>query len=315
MVIHFPADFSEKLSAQGEQIQLNFYIDQSVPQLTSGAMQSVASQIAGQIEQSLSAEMAGGILKGMNVPEERAAQLADQIVNKLNTNVVNTNSPLTGLHNMMAPMFLTMSLYIGAMTFSMVGMQSLTGLRREFGLWKAFGAMLGGNLLIAVFTPLVGLAIYFGIFQSYSFGTMAVVWLSHALFMFAAICFTSVISLLAGQASTFVQTPLLMLQIIACGAMMTQDMMPGLFEFVSHISVMYYSVQSDYAMLFAGQASAADIGMMAVIAVVSAVLGLIVFSRKKAAAEDAASFPLNRQPDLYTLEWSEAIGTIVSLQI
>jgi uncharacterized phage infection (PIP) family protein YhgE len=279
MVVHIPADFTSSLSKLEEQVQLNFYINNATAQSVSGTMQSVANQITSQISQQLKVENMQGILQGMQVPEEKANELADGAVNKVKTNMINSNVPPAGMHNAMAPMFLTIVSYVGAMIFSMMAVGTLNKLKGKHGKWKAFFTLQGLQMVISLIGPLIGLGIYFAI-QGYGIDVFLTMWLSHALEMFVAIQVTSVITMLLGQAGMLINMPYLLIQVIGTGAIMPQEMMSGFFKFFSSFSVLHYSVLTDYSLLFGGGNLTESIGMMGVIGAVALLINLIIHKLK-----------------------------------
>lgn len=251
LIMQIPEDFTEMLSKQGEQAKIDFYINQSNPTMVSSSMQSVANQIASQISTSIEKKSFEGILQGMKVPEHQATQLVEGVQSKVATNIVLTNEQPAGMHNMMAPMFLTMASYVGAMIYSMMSVGVMNQLKGKMGKWKAFLALQGTNVILSVIAPLVGLGIYFAV-QGYSVDAFVHEWLVHALQIFVSITFTSVFFMLLGQGGMLLNLPLLLSQTIASGAVLPQDMMPEVFKAISHISPMFYTVQLDYNILFGG---------------------------------------------------------------
>ncbi|OKP99085.1 YhgE/Pip domain-containing protein [Paenibacillus sp. P46E] len=255
LIMHIPQDFTQKLSAPDQQVQLNYYINQSNPATTNSTVQNVVTQITDKISAQLQTSSIEGVLQNVKMPEAQAKEVAADIVNKVHANVVASNPQPAGMHNQMAPMFLTMSSYVGAMIYSMMAIGALNQLKGKLGKWKAFLSLQGTNAMIALIVPLIGLSIYFAI-HGYGASTFVHMWLLHALELFAAIQFTSIFCLLFGQAGMMLNLPLLLIQTIANGSVVPQVMMPGFFKAISHISVMFYTVQLDYNLLFGGGNSA-----------------------------------------------------------
>ncbi|OBZ18619.1 hypothetical protein A8L34_03350 [Bacillus sp. FJAT-27264] len=251
LVMHIPQDFTQKLSAQGEQVKLDFFINQSNPATVSSTMQNVVTQITNKISTQLQTQSFDGILQGMKVPEAQAQQMVAAVMNKVDANVVTTNPQPAGMHNQMAPMFLTMSSYVGAMIYSMMSIGALNQLRSRLGKWKAFLSLQGVNVLISLIAPLVGVSLYFAV-HGYGAETFMKVWMVHSLEMFVAIEFTSICCLLLGQAGMLLNLPILLTQTIANGSVIPQEMMSGVFKAVSYISPMFYTLHLDYNLLFGG---------------------------------------------------------------
>jgi len=61
--------------------------------------------------------------------------------------------------------------------------------------------------------------------------------------------FTAILLFLVGEGGMILNLPILLTQTLANGAIMTRDMMPLPYEWMSYISPMYYSVQAYFANL------------------------------------------------------------------
>lgn len=251
LVVHIPSDFSQNIKENGKQGNLEFFINESNPTLVASSMQSIADEVGAQITNQVQTQSFVSAFTAMNVPAEQATQMVTGIMEKISVDVKKTNTQPIGMHNQMAPMFLTMAMYVGAMIFSMMSVQALHEVRQSMGKWRAFFSLQLTNIVIAIVAPLVGLSIYF-IVQGYGVETFLGVWMVHALQIFASIQFTTVAFLLLGQSGMLLNIPLLLTQTIANGATIPYDMMPGLFKFVSHISPMFYSIHLDYNLFFGG---------------------------------------------------------------
>lgn len=271
LIMHIPKDFTEKLSDPSQQVQLDYFINQSNPATVTSTVQNVVTQINSKLSAQLQTQSIAGILQNMKMPEEQSQQLAEQVTNKIASNVVSTNTPPTGMHNQMAPMFLTMATYVGAMIYSMMSVGALNQLKGKLGKWKSFFALQGINAILSLILPLVGVSIYFAI-QGYGAETFVKIWLTHALELFSAIGFTSIFCMLLGQAGMLLNMILLLSQTIANGAVMPQEMMPGYFKFISHISVMFYTVHLDMNLFFGGGKTYEFLAGLAIIGVSALVI-------------------------------------------
>ncbi|WP_040949454.1 YhgE/Pip domain-containing protein [Gorillibacterium massiliense] len=274
-LLHIPKDFTEKLSQQGEQVKLEYFINQSNPASVVSTMQNVATQITDGIKTQLETQSIQGVLQNMKLPEEQAKQLAEGITTKLSSNVVLTNQTPAGMHNQMAPMFLTMANYVGAMIYSMMSVTALNQIKKKTGKWNAFLSLQGFNVLLALIAPLVGVSIYFG-FQGYGVEAFFQVWLTHALEMFTAIEFTSIFCFLFGQAGMILNMPVLLSQTIAGGAVLPRAMMPGFFKVISYISPMYYTIQIDFNTLFGGGKTGEYLLALGIIAISALAINAVV---------------------------------------
>lgn len=278
LVIHIPKDFSEKLAKQGEKVQLDYFINQSNPAMVSSTMSQVTSQISTTMNQQFTVQTAQGIFQSMKMPEAQAKQLAADLPTKLESNVINSNKVPAGMHNQMAPFFITMVSFVGAMIFSMIVMGVASAVKHVYGKWETFWAIQGVTLLTSIVAPVIGIAIYFAMTGNFDSEVFFKMWASHALEMFGAIQFMSIFSLLLGQKSIFVNLPFMLVQTISSGAVLTQGMMPGFFKAISYISIMFYSVQIDFSIMFGGGKIVENLIGMGAVTVVAFLLTTVIYT-------------------------------------
>lgn len=277
MVLHIPADFSEKLAKQGEHPQLDFLINQSNPAMVTSTMDQISTQITNSLNQQFAVQGAEGILLKLNVPEDQAKELAADIPTKVTPNVVYSNPVPVGMHNQMAPFFLTMVNYVGAMIFSMMVVGAMNMLKGKMGLWQAFWSAQGVNALVSLIGPLIGLAIYFLFQGGHGADTFVEMWLLHSLELFAAIEFMSIFSILLKDKAIFVNLTLMLIQTISSGAVLTYGMMDGFYKFFSHISIMFYTVQTEFSILYGGGKISEHLTGLIVMTVVSVIIVALSF--------------------------------------
>lgn len=288
LVVHIPADFSQNIKEDGKQGNLEFLINESNPTLVASSMQSIADKVGAQITNQIQTQSFVGAFTAMNVPAEQASQMVTGIMEKISVDVEKTNKQPVGMHNQMAPMFLTMAMYVGAMIFAMMSVQALHEVRQSMGKWRAFLSLQLTNIAIALVAPLVGLSIYF-IVQGYGLETFLSVWMVHALQIFASVQFTTVAFLLFGQSGMLFNIPLLLTQTIANGATIPYDMMPVVFKLVSYISPMFYSVHLDLNLFFGGGNTSAYAMGLILVAIGTLVLNALIhqFRRYKPVTKPA----------------------------
>lgn len=290
MIVHIPKDFSEKMTKQDEKVRLDFFVNASNPAMVSSSMQSVVTQITDKMNAQFAVQSAEGILKGLQVPDDQAKQLAEGIPSKLVANVVTSNPLPAGMHNQMAPMFLSMVSYVGAMIFSMILVGATNGMKNVLGKGKAFMAYQAISVGTSLVAPLVGLGIYFCVQGGYGAETFLHMWLLHSLEMLTAIEFTGIFILLFGQGGMLVNLTLLLAQTISSGAVMAREMMPGFFKPFSYVAPMFYSVHADFDILFGGGKMTQYVLGLAAIAVFSLLIGIVIYQVKsmRAPAKQAA---------------------------
>lgn len=285
LIVHIPDNFTASLSEQGQQAQLDYYMNGSNPATITSTMQTVANQISDSINDQIVEQSLNGLLQNLQLPEEQAKAAIEGIMSKLTFNTEVSNVIPTGTHNQMAPLFLTLGCYVGAMIYSMLSIGALNQLKGSLGKWRAFLGLQAINVGISLTASVVGLAIYFAI-QSYSLETFLHVWMLQALELFTAISFTSIFCLLAGQVGMLINMPLLLAQTIASGAVVSREMMPGFFEALSYISPMYYNVHANLNLLFGGGATGNYVAGLALIGVGALVLNAIIHALKAVRASD-----------------------------
>ncbi|GGE31296.1 hypothetical protein GCM10011391_07460 [Pullulanibacillus camelliae] len=252
MVIHIPSDFSANLqSSENKQPNIDYYVNGSNPTMITSTLTSITNQIDTKISGQFSLNKAKGILMNLNVPEKQADQLAASIQNSFDSKTVTINKMPDGMHNQMAPMFLTLVSYVGAMIASLTLSGVYRGVKNVIGKWRAFFYHQAVAVLIAVVAPLIGISILY-LIHGYGGGTFIQLWLHHALELLVALEFTSVFCLLFGQLGMIINLPIMLIQVIANGAVLPREMMYLPYKIASYISPMYYSVQSDYSLLFGG---------------------------------------------------------------
>lgn len=251
LVVHIPSDFSASLQEGKEEPKINFYINESNPTMISTSMSMIVDKINSQLSQEFSFNKAKGILAQMNVPEQQADELANSIGNSFNANIVTLNKTPDGMHNQMSPMFMTMVSYVGALIAALMLTGVFNGMKNILGKWRTFLYTQMVAILIAVVAPLIGIGILY-FMHGYGAETFLHLWLHHALQLFVSLQFTLLFPLLFGQGGMLINLPLLLIQTVACGAVMSREMMYGFYRAISYISPMYYSVQADYSLLFGG---------------------------------------------------------------
>lgn len=286
LVIHIPQDFTTAMSTQGEQAKLDFFINQSNPQTVTSSMQSVVNQISDQFVTQTQNQSFVQLLQQYQMSEDQATKTTDSIMNKVVPNVVSINPSPAGLHNQMAPMFLSMACYVGAMIYSMMSIGVLNKLKTKLGKRKAFLGLQGVNVLLSVVVPLIGVSIYH-LIQGYGAEEFFKNWLIQAAEMFAAIQFTSLFCLLAGQAGMLINMPLVLMQSIVCGSTIPQEMMPGFFKAFSYISPMFYSVHLDYNVLFGGGNTSKYLIGLAAVALAGLLINAVIHGLKSAKLKGA----------------------------
>ncbi|WP_053780844.1 YhgE/Pip domain-containing protein [Paenibacillus xylanivorans] len=286
MVIHIPADFTKNLSAQDAHAQLDYLINESNPTTVTSMMKTVSTEITAGLQAQVQSQSFEGVLNSMQVPADQSKQIVEATMGKVSSNLVMTNPQPAGMQNQMAPMFITMALYVGAMIYSMQSVGGLRSLQHQMGKWKAFFSLRMVNLLISLIAPLIAIGIYYMV-QGYGMETFMKLWLLHSVQLFVCIEFTSIFIMLLGQGGMLLNLPILLSQTIANGTTLPPEMMPGYFKFMSHITPMFYSTHLDYNILFGGGKSF-DYGIgLALVGLAAFAINIVIHHFKSARQPDA----------------------------
>lgn len=300
LVIHIPETFTEN-AQKGESAQIDFTVNEASATMVSSAMNSVVTEINNQLSTSFSTQTAQGVLLNMNVPEEQATAIAEQIETAYVGNYVIMNDVPDGMHNSMLPMFLTMACYVGAMIAAMQLVGAFKLSRGKASKVKLFTYVQGSALIIAVVSTIFALIVAFSISDLDTSIIFKLAGQQILLYM-AAFNVCAIFTFLIGEAGMIINIPVLLSQTIANGATMPREMMYGFFNFVSHISPMYYSVQSYYAVMFGSTEQSPFLWGLVALAAGAMIINMIIvrFVHKDVPLDVIASantsVPVNAQP-------------------
>ncbi|MFZ0577561.1 MAG: ABC transporter permease [Psychrobacillus psychrotolerans] len=300
LVIHIPETFTEN-AQKGESAQIDFTVNEASATMVSSAMSSVVTEINNQLSTSFSTQTAHGVLLNMNVPEEQATAIAEQIETAYVGNYVIMNDVPDGMHNSMLPMFLTMACYVGAMIAAMQLVGAFKLSRGKASKVKLFTYVQGSALIIAVVSTIFALIVAFSISDLDTSIIFKLAGQQILLYM-AAFNVCAIFTFLIGEAGMIINIPVLLSQTIANGATMPREMMYGFFNFVSHISPMYYSVQSYYAVMFGSTEQSPFLWGLVAVAAGAMIINMIIvrFVHKDVPLDVIASantsVPVNAQP-------------------
>lgn len=280
LVVHIPETFSSDLQNGETSSSIDFTINEAGASVVSSTMSSVVTQINDQLSAQFSQQTAQGVLMNFNVPEEQAAELAEQIETSYSGNIVTINEVPDGMNNNMLPMFLTMAGYVGAMIGAMQLVGSYRENRGKATKTRLFTYVQLTALLIAVFSSLIAVGIAYLV--NGPSGDLFLSTLGHQILNYL-VCFnfTAILIFLVGEGGMILNMPILLMQTLANGATITRDMMYLPYEWMSYISPMYYSVQAYYAHLFGSVSASPSIWSMVIIGVVALFINIIIVSFHK----------------------------------
>lgn len=248
LLIYIPEDFSAS-AQKGESAQIDFTVNEASATMVSSSMSSIVNEVNKQLSASFSTQTAQGILMNMNVPQEQAAEMAQQIENAYVGNYVIMNDVPDGMHNTMLPMFLVMASYVGAMIAAMQLVQVYKHNRGKASRFKLFGYVQLSAFIIAVVSTIFALITAY-IITDLDTAVMLKVAAQQVLVYMAAFNVCAIFTFLVGEAGMILNIPVLLSQTIANGATMPREMMYSYFEVVSYITPMYHAVNAYFAMIF-----------------------------------------------------------------
>lgn len=274
LVIHIPENFSAN-AQKGQSAQIDFTVNEASATMVSSAMKSVVDQINNQLSTNFSTKTATGVLMNFNVPEEQAAEIAQQIENSYVGNYVVVNDIPDGMHNTMLPMFLTMACYVGAMIAAMQLVGSFRFSRGQASRPKLFAYVQGAALIIAVVSTIFALLVSY-IIADIDMDILYKLAGQQILLYMSAFNVCAIFVFLIGEAGMILNIPVLLSQTIANGMTMPRDMMYSYFDVVSYITPMYYSVNSYLAVMFGSTGQSPFIWGLVAVGVGALIINMII---------------------------------------
>lgn len=223
--------------------------------------------------------------------KERQKQAQQQIDNKVNTTYKDINQSVTtsihrinkvksGLNNTMAPFFISLASYLAALLSALILYGTFVKFSETEGKFKSFTYLEITMALLSLFGGIVvAITLISGTASSWNnFGS---IFLIHSLEIFAAINLNEIMMLLVGQIGASINIFLTMIQVVASAGMLPVQIMSGFFKVIHNFSPMYYSVMSDYDLLYGNlNSSNLYIGVLLIIMLYIA-LNLIIVSSKR----------------------------------
>lgn len=250
LVVHIPETFSADLQKGDVSSSIDFSINEASATAVSSSMQQIVMQLNEQLSAQFSQQTAQGILMNLHLPQEQAAKLGEQIENSYVGNIETMNDVPDGMHNNMLPMFLTMALYVGAMIGAMQLVGAFKANRGKATKTRLFVYMQLTAILIGILAGLVSTGMSFAINDLSGTDVFFQILGQQILIYWACFNFNAVVVLLIGEAGMILNIPILLIQTIANGATISREMMYLPYEWISHISPMYYSVQAYFSNIF-----------------------------------------------------------------
>ncbi|WP_336989783.1 YhgE/Pip domain-containing protein [Bacillus infantis] len=249
LVVRIPETFSVDLQKGEGSTGIDFTINEASATTVSSTMKSVVGEINNQLRSQFSQQTAQGVLMNFNLPEDQAAEMAKKIETAYSGNVISINKIPAGMNNNMLPMFLTMAGYVGAMIGAMQLVAAFRESRGKASKTRLFIYVQLTALLIAVVSSAVAVGVAYLVNEPSGdlfFGMAG----QQILNYMVCFNFTAVLVFLIGEGGMVLNLPILLMQTLANGATISREMMYAPFQWMSHISPMYYSVQAYMANMY-----------------------------------------------------------------
>ncbi|MDW2876166.1 MULTISPECIES: YhgE/Pip domain-containing protein [Bacillaceae] len=249
LVVRIPETFSADLQKGEGSTGIDFTINEASATTVSSTMKSVVGEINNQLRSQFSQQTAQGVLMNFNLPEDQAAEMAKKIETAYSGTVISINKIPAGMNNNMLPMFLTMAGYVGAMIGAMQLVAAFRESRGKASKTRLFLYVQLTALLIAVVSSAVAVGVAYLVNEPSGdlfFGMAG----QQILNYMVCFNFTAVLVFLIGEGGMVLNLPILLMQTLANGATISREMMYAPFQWMSHISPMYYSVQAYMANMY-----------------------------------------------------------------
>ncbi|GEK34744.1 YhgE/Pip domain-containing protein [Kurthia sibirica] len=302
LVIHIPENFSSN-AKKGKTANIDYTVNEASATMVSSSMSAVVNQINNQLSANFSEQTAKGILMNFNLPEEQAEEMSKQIENSYVGNYKVMNDVPDGMHHNMLAMFLTMACYVGAMIGSMLLVGSFKASRGKASKTKLFVYVQLAAILVGVISGICAIGIGMAFTQA-DLSLLIPAFAQQILLYWVAFNFTAIPTFFLGEGGMILNIPVLLVQTIANGATMPRDMMYPVFEWISYITPMYYSVQSYFAMFYGSIGSLQFIWKLALVGVVAMVINILIvrFIHKP--------LPVDPKPEVKKEEKKKAEATV-----
>ncbi|PYI51611.1 YhgE/Pip domain-containing protein [Paenibacillus flagellatus] len=286
MVVRIPADFSKQLQTPGQKAELQYWINESNPALIKSIMTGVAGSVTAAVNKQAVAAGAQTVLTQMNAPAAQAQSMAQQLAEKVTSNVQSTN-PVSGMNNQMVPMMLVLASYVGSMIMGMNLHQSSLMIGSQLSRWRKFGARAILNVFGAVVTSLIGSSFVLMLGGQSVHGFMAL-WGFQTLCLLSFMFFSQTFLLLFGNAGMLFNIIALSAQLVSSGALVPRELLSDFYHRLGSALPATYAVEGNMNLLFGGpSASGPAIGLVIVMAA-SIVAGIAITALRQDKAPAAA---------------------------
>lgn len=273
LLVEIPEGYGDKM-LQGDTPEINYYYNGRLATSMLGEVQAVTVQI----EQSLAAQARVAqninILTELGVPYEQAQKMIERTEAPIKHNVEVSDPLPRGLYGSMICMFMPLGAYVFGLMGTAILSMAANENKRRFSQLRLSVYQKIAAIIAALLVPTVGMLINYCFGVELSLLQIAGLWVTVALTAFISVQLSGIFMRFIGDAGTFLNVALLLVQIISSGAILAREQMLGFFSIISVISPMYYAVAAMKNFLF-GQGVWSFTLVLALMAVILAVIDLI----------------------------------------
>ncbi|WP_438444511.1 YhgE/Pip domain-containing protein [Gorillibacterium sp. sgz5001074] len=270
MVVVLPADFTKQVQTAGQQARIEYYINESNPQMIKSVMTGVTSTItAGANKEAAAAGMQ--TVLGQQMPAEQAKAVAQGLAEKI-VSKVEPLHPVKGMNNQMVPMMLVLASFVGAMIMQMNLHQAAAESGFTGGRWTMFGARALLNAVSALVISALGSALVVAFGGQTEAGYLSV-WLFQSLFLAVFMFYSQVFLLVLGAPGMLFNIISLSLQLVTSGAMVPRELLSGFYRGLGDYLPATYAVNGLMNLLFGGPSVGGSAGALLIILAVSLAIG------------------------------------------
>lgn len=315
MVVEIPHNFTKKVT-ENKQANLNFYINDANQSLIVSGLKNIANNIGSavnngitlqkskaimtraiteQLSQNNQAELAQAQITSLPAAQQKLAtqQLEQQVVvgdkvnaafsgvdNSVKTNIKEVNKVTTGINNSMAPFFISLSSYLAALIGALLLYGTYAKFSALYGRFKSFATMQTVMLLLSILGGVVVTLTVIPLTNA-NWGNFIPVWIAHSLEIWGAYNLNAIFILLLGQMGASINILFTMLQVVAGAGMVPVQIMTPFFKGIHSLSPMYYSIMSDYDLLYGSNSYSLWLGALSLVIGYLVINTVIVYFKKK----------------------------------
>lgn len=279
LIVTIPQKFGEDIQTPGKKAQITYTVNQSNPQVTKSAMDSVVTKLSNQFNRNSALQGSQAVFEQLQMPSDQAKQTAEGIMNKVDADIQSLH-PVKGMQNQMVPMMLVLGSYVGAMLMAMNVHQVSMAIGSSISKLGHFAArsliIVSGALLISI----IGSSLIYALGGQMESGFLSY-WLFHFLTILTFMFFAQMFLLLFGMAGMFVNMAMLSLQLVTSGTIVPREMLNHFYQSLGNFLPATYSVDGLFNLGFGGIHTQRDVGILLLIFGCSVVIGFTLIMLRK----------------------------------